>query len=271
MQKIITLLVIVFLSGSAYPENQSETFMPAHQKATVVYVNKDNRNYRSQVSVVLKKISDKPTQTYQLEKKGKGAYGKYEEVSWLQNALMEEKNGQLYTKQSSCILKNKDQEIIFRYSKDYDYQNGKIYWRKLNGQGKLIKKVNFPIKGKTCDDITLPFFLKKYVANLGDKNYRYYYFLSNEPKLYKTIIFPKGEEELDLEIGKINAIKIQLRGDMGIVDDLLDKFVPQTFVWYSKNPPYIFLKYQGLETGFPSDHVTATVTEHSFFQNKEKN
>ncbi|UCD15235.1 MAG: hypothetical protein JSV34_05825 [Candidatus Omnitrophota bacterium] len=237
--------------------------MPEFENATVVYIDKNNAQYRSTVSFTIRQISLFPKQIYKLEKKGEGACDKYGEIFWKQNAVMEEIDGFLYTQESNCAIKDAKGKLLTRYERRYDYLNKKIYWRQFNENNTLIKEAVFPIKGKTCDDITLPFFLKPYVAHRGEKRYRSYYLLSNEPKLYKVIILPQGEEKLSLPLGEIKAVKLKLRSDISIIDDVLDRFVPQTFIWYSSTEPYVWLKYEGLETGFPSAYVTTILTDYS--------
>ena len=65
-------------------------------------------------------------------------------------------------------------------------------------------------------------------------------------------------EVLNLPGGKRNSIKIRLIADfIKLGDELFDKIIPPTFVWYQDQPPYTWLKYQGMETGDPSPNIIA--------------
>jgi hypothetical protein len=133
----------------------------------------------------------------------------------------------------------------------------------MDKNGTTTKTAKFPIKGKTTDDVTLIYFLRAYVANRDDPDYKSYYLLTNEPKLYKCNIRVMGEEICQLPIGEKAAVKLKLTGDMGIIDDILDRFVPHTYVWYEPDPPYTWLQYQGLETSVSSTNVIISLSEYS--------
>ena len=107
----------------------------------------------------------------------------------------------------------------------------------------------------------MAFFLKAYVKHRDEPGYKNFYLLTNEPKLYKVNFKLVATETLDLPIGKKRALKIKTTGDMGIVDDILDKYVPHTYFWYEDSPDLQWLQYQGLETSIDSAYVIASLAE----------
>jgi hypothetical protein len=238
---------------SVFPHNQ--------ETDNVIFIDKKTKEKRSELTYKFKRTLSPGEVAFDFYRTGKGKCDKYQDITWETTAQLKEEGGFLYLLNSSCIAKDPQGNIILRYEKQFDYDKRLITWRHLDAEGKIKKEARYPIKGKTTDDVTLGYFLRTYVANRNTPGYQTYYFLSNEPKLYKVNIKVMGNETLDLPVGTKKAIKLKLTGDMGIVDDILDKYVPHTFVWYEDAPPYEWLQYEGLETSMQSANVVAHVTE----------
>jgi hypothetical protein len=264
--KIFVYLFIftAFSSFNAFADDFSAAFMPDFEQGSVEYFDKKTLRKRADLKFSLKKISNGGTPTYELLRNGSGDCDKYKQITWSNKAQMEEIDGFLYTQHSTCSAKDKNGQSIITYKKVFDYEKKKIYWSSLDSKGKVIKKATFPIKGKTTDDVTLIYFLKTYVANRDNDDYKVYYMLTNEPRLYKCKIRIVGEEIFELPIGNKKAVKLKLTGDMGIIDDILDKYVPHTYVWYEPEPPYNWLQYEGLETSISSANVIISLKEYSY-------
>jgi len=49
---------------------------------------------------------------------------------------------------------------------------------------------------------------------------------------------------------------------MGILTGLSNALIPPTFIWYAEEGPYMWLQYEGLETGLGSSHIVAYLTTH---------
>ena len=241
----------------------SPTYLPSSEKGAVIYFDKKTLEKRADLEFSLNQISKDKHPHYELIRNGSGDCDKYEEITWTNKAEMKEVDGYLYTLYSTCSAKDKNGATIVTYKKVFDYDNNEILWSATDKDGKTIKTATFPIKGKTTDDVTLIYFLRTYAANRDDPNYKSYYLLTNEPKLYKCNIRMMGYETCKLPIGEKNAVKLKLTGDMGIVDDILDRFVPHTYVWYEPDPPYNWLQYQGLETSISSTNVIISLAEYS--------
>lgn len=263
MKKILAVIFVSILPSLLHAEPVSNYFPYREETDTVIFIDKKTQEKRSELTYTFKKASSSEEIAFDFYRIGKGKCDKYQDITWETTARLEEKEGFLYLLHSSCTAKDSQQNIILRYEKEFDYEKKIIFWRKLDAQGRIKKEARFPIKGKTTDDVTLMYFLKKYVANRNTPGYKNYYFLSNEPRLYKVNIKVIGTETLDLPIGTKTAVKLKLTGDMGIIDDILDKYVPHTYVWYEDIPPYEWLQYEGLETSMQSANVIAYVTERS--------
>lgn len=262
--KTVVLIALVFLSlPAAWAENTFDLFPYAQETDRVIFVDKKTGEQRSELDYSLKVSGPPGERTFEFSRLGRGKCDRYVNIIWETSARLKEKNGFLQLRDSSCVAKDPQGGIILRYEKICDYERKTITWRQLDAQGAVRKEARFPIKGPTTDDVTLMYFLKTYAANRHRPGFQSYYFLSNEPRLYKVNIKVMGTETLRLPIGERKAVKLKLTGDMGIVDDILDRYVPHTYVWFEDVPPYEWLQYEGLETSMQSANVKAFVTQRS--------
>ena len=257
---MISLVILTLLSPLTHAEPISHYFPYQNETDKVVFIDKKTQEKRSELTYRFERTE---SQVFELYRSGRGKCDKYQNITWDTTAQLQEKEGFLYLLNSSCTAKDSQGTTIMRYDKEFDYDKKRITWRQRDAAGNIRKEARFPIKGRTTDDVTLMYFLKTYVANRAAPGYQTYYFLSNEPKLYKVNIKVIGTETINLPVGIKKAIKLKLTGDMGIIDDILDKYVPHTYVWYEDVPPYDWLQYEGLETSMQSANVIAYVTERS--------
>lgn len=235
--------------------------MPEYERGLVTCIEKKSLQQRSHISFALRQINKDNKVLYKLTRQGRGDYDTYKKVYWTMEAEMEEKEGFLYTLYSKILITDKGKNVIISYEKRYDYEAGQIYWGAFDVNGDKIQQQVFPIKGRTADDVTMIHFLKPFVARRNEEAYKMFYLLTNEPNLYKTKIRVLGSEMVQSPFGKTRAVKLKLTADVGILDDVLDKFVPPTFIWYTEAKPYVWLKYQGFESGALSPYIIANLDE----------
>ena len=243
----------------AYYGEFPKSFMEEYENRKGACVYKKTLQLRSNLTSSINRFSRDGKIFYKYTEHGKGDYDKYQDVTWEIDAEMEEKEDFLYLLYANRIIRDKEGNIIVKYEKQFDYEKRKIHYISSDGKGNIIKKKNFPIKGKTTDNITLSYFLKTFVAHRSDKSYRSFYLISSEPRLYRIQIKVIGSEDLELPIGKIKAVKLRLIPDLGLLTGLSGVFIPPTYVWYTEQPPYIWLQYEGLETGLGSSHVVVYI------------
>ncbi len=245
------LLILIFtLSCTSYAEDYREARNGS-------YVLKGTSDLRSNFSSLVKRFSRNGKIFYKYTEQGKGDYDKYLNITWDIASEMEEKEDLVYLIYSNRIIRDEDNKVLIKYEKRFDYDKGKIYYASSDSKGNIIKKTTFPIKGYTTDDATMSYFLKTFVAHRNDKRYRRFYLISNEPSLYNITIKVIGAEVLELPSGKVKAIKLRLIPNFGILTGLTGALIPPTYVWYSENPPYILLQYEGLEAGLGTSHIVA--------------
>ncbi|MFC1621313.1 hypothetical protein ACFL2G_03305 [Candidatus Omnitrophota bacterium] len=260
MERLIKNLLIICLltaQSTTYAEEISSSFMPETETKEIIYVDKKSDEFRSKLNTSLKKIFKDNRTVYQISSTGKGNYDKYQDVTWETNAEMEDRKGLLYPLYSVTIIKEATDGASIKHEKRFDYEKRKIFYSVSDNQGNTIKEAVFPIKGLTAESTTMTYVLKAFIANRNDKSYRDFYLLSDRAKLYRVTIKPIGKEILDLPSGKVEALKLRLVPNLGLLTGVIGSLIPPTFVWYIDQPPYKWLQYQGLETGIGSTHIRA--------------
>jgi len=256
---VLFVLILFYLSSSfAHTQKLASPFMLNYEQMEVKTLKYKGSKVLSKILIDIKKEPSPESNIFFVTKKGQGHIDKYDNASWIIEARLRNNNGFLETLDNVCRIKDQKGRTLVVYKKLYDYEKKVIIWESYDSNGKLNKKKFFPIKGKTCDDTTLIFFLKAFMPNIT-KEGQFFYFLTNEPKLYKSKIKFINNEKLKLGSREVNTTKIKLTADIGILDDVLDKFVPKTFMWYSDTPPYSWMKYQGFEKDSNSHYVVKSL------------
>jgi len=251
---ILFLLILIFtLSCTSYAEDYQEARSGS-------YVLKGTSDLRSNFSSLVKRFSRDGKIFYKYTEDGNGDYDKYLNITWDIDAEMEEKEDLVYLLYSNRTIRDKDDRVVVKYEKRFDYDKGKIYYTSSDAKGNIIKETTFPIKGYTTDDATMGYFLKTFVAHRDDKRYRRFYLISNEPRLYNITIKVITTEVLELPTGNIRAIKLRLIPNFGILTALTGALIPPTYVWYNEEPPYVLLQYEGLEAGLGTSHIVAYIS-----------
>ncbi|NQT22265.1 MAG: hypothetical protein HQ579_02385 [Candidatus Omnitrophica bacterium] len=259
MRSLLMIFVLIMPATTCSGE-VSDALMDESKTIKGIYVYKSTLKPRSAFSSSTEKFSRDGKVFYKITEQGRGDYDKYENVTWKSDAEVEEKESLLYVIYSLQIIRDKDENILVKHEKRFDYDKKKICYTASDGEGKILMKRRFPIKGKTTDNITMMHFLERFVAHRNEKAYRNFYLISNEPKFYRINIKVMESEELELPIGRIKAIKLRLIPDMGLLTGLAGLFIPPTFVWYTEEPPYSWLQYEGLETSLGSMHIVASIS-----------
>ena len=261
MKKLCLLIIILNFSSPVFGgvENNTPSFSLEEETLEILYKTKNDSKPHATATCSIRKNSQPEKTYYQLIQNGKGNYDQFKDVQWTMTSHMMEDYSSLLILESTTHIYDKFQVQLAQFKKVYNYQKKEITFQKLNGRGNVLKEKIFPIKGPTCDDVTLVHFLRAFVANQHKERYQKFYLLTNEPKLYQVIIKNRGKEILNLPIGRINAMKIQLMADLGPLTEIVAQFVPPTFVWYTDHYPYDWLQYEGLESGFGSANIQAYV------------
>lgn len=255
----ILIICFLFMPPRLSAEEISKAFMHKHESGGIIYIDKKTSALRSKSLFSTERILQDNRVTYKYAAHGEGDYDEYKNATFDMDAEMEERDGFLEPIYSFNYIKNKDGGLIVKQEKRFDYAMQKIYYTISDAKGVIIKKVIFPMKGKTVDGPTMIHFLKTFAAHRGENSYKTFYLISDKAQLYKINIKDMGIETLELSAG-IKAIKLRLIPDLGLLTGVAKSLIPPTFVWYTEQAPYEWLQYEGLETGVGSTHVIITKT-----------
>jgi hypothetical protein len=216
---------------------------------------------RYRVHTTLWPIPDKPN-AWILNSRGEGRFHIYDNVNWQSTTELLVQDGHLLPVLAQWDIYQKN-NLVERWTHSYDFLKGKIKFSLTMPLEGVHKNFVFPIKGLTTDYTSLALFLEAVVPAVNSDQQYSFYLLTSEPRLYRVNMKYIKEEELRLPSGARQAIKFRLVADMGFLDDMLDRFVSPTFIWYDAAPPHHWLKYQGMETGEGSTVIEAEVVEDS--------
>jgi len=253
MKKIsaITFFLCLALTTTAGSQN-----LRKHDYESVKF---RQNNIRNRLSFSLSQDKNRPD-IFVLRKEGRGDFYKYRNVEWLSQAELIREDSLWTTLSSRTTIKDKAGKLIAVHEKIYDHPAKKIRCVTRGSDGTITSELKFPIKGRTCDDVTMFLFLEDFVHGRNIPPFRFFYLLTNEPHYYRTSVRLAGEENLALATGSIRTLKFKLTAELGIIDDLLDRFSRHTYVWYQIGAPYSLIRYQGYEKGRGSAYIQTTLT-----------
>jgi len=72
--------------------------------------------------------------------------------------------------------------------------------------------------------------------------------LSNEPRIYRVSFEGRGKERIKTPAGEFDCYKIEMVPHVGPLN-LGRYFAPDTFFWFTVEPPHFWVRYQGPENG----------------------
>jgi len=260
----VVFILCLFFSAYTFAKEGTSSLFFEKEVIDVQYRLKKSRRTRARAKITLNKVETYDGIVYfRLVHQGSGNYDNYKDITWVKSAKMLEENGILKTTNTTMDIYDQKNRLLKKYQKSYNYQAKTIRFQITNEAGQVIRSEVFPIKGPTCDDVTLVHFLRTFVANRDQKKFKSFYLLTNEPRLYKVNIKNLGKEVLKLPIGDVDTIKLQLKADGGSLTAVASRLVVPTYVWYAQDKPYEWLQYEGLEIGLKSAHIRVFTTKRS--------
>jgi len=252
MAKVIFLLSFIFKMDSI----EASVF---HEKnETIISINKNGQSPHAEHNVSITAVPDKYG-FFRLHVNGKGNYAGFKNVVWISQAEIFIKDRSLYISHSTTDVFNNGVKV-FESLKNFDHISKIVSLRIKDEKGIVVKNKQYPIKGPICDDVTLIHVLAYFASEVGLKNLKHFYLLTNEPKLYHVMVKYRGREILDLS-GREKADKFQLMADLGPLTEVAAKVVPPTFVWYRTESHADWLQYEGMESGYKSTNIRSYVVK----------
>ncbi|MEE8584048.1 MAG: DUF3108 domain-containing protein [Acidobacteriota bacterium] len=83
--------------------------------------------------------------------------------------------------------------------------------------------------------------------------------LTDEPKLYKVRFKGAGRETVNTPDGPLECYKLRMEVELGFLT-LFKFLLPDTYLWFGVDPPHMWVRYQGLESGRGSPKIVRSMT-----------
>lgn len=256
---VFTYLILLSTLPNALAQTASiDERLPYHTQA--VYRNYETGQKRSVVNLIFKRTPAASKDTFLLLQEGRGDYDKLENVTWTFESEMKLENGLWLPLWTTKTFKSLTGNPLLIRQYRYDHENKKIITRAQDIENGTDKTITLPMKGLTLDSATLSFFLENFSIGVTAESPKKFYLVTSEQKLYEVNLKFMEEETLTINENPIESLKLRLIANMGILDEVFDRFIPPTFMWFEKNPAdghRRWLKYEGLETSLNSKRVIA--------------
>ena len=230
---------------------------PAHPAEIV---NTDARTQQSRCHLIstFKTFQENNQTIFEIKTSGRGAFYKYKNAQILVESRLGTQGDFLKPMTTMIRIVDLDDHRALTRETRFDYEKKKIFIRSFDEKTKVLKNYVFRIKGPTVDYASLFYFLKPYIARLAKNKIQHFYLLSFESRMYGVNLKFVKKEILNLPGGRRNSVKVRLIADFVKVGEaVFDKIIPPTFIWFQDQSPYAWLKYQGMETGYPSPYIIA--------------
>ena len=261
---MLVLLIISFLlipSAWAKDPPQGPAPLPVLESINIYNFSHPGGKPRSSFTMAFRTVTRNSQIFYEVTAVGKGAFDKYSHAEWTVTSQLVPEGKFIKPLWTQAEIKDFDGKKTIWLETRFDYDKKKIIMTARDSKETTTKNFVYPIKGLTVDYASLHYFLKPFLAEEMRKKDQSFYFLTIEPALYKVNLRFEKNEKLNFPSGPTTALKLRLIPDFGVLSNILDKLVPPTYLWYENQPPYHWLKYQGLETGLHSPHIAAYLGE----------
>lgn len=254
---LILPLMLTVSSIAAPPE----ALFPQQESTEALNIYNKTRQSRSRFSMDFKTSQQKDRIVYEMHAEGNGGFDKYQNARWTIHSEMIPDGDFIKPLWTRTIINDLTNQNTITSETRFDYPAKKIRITTKESKHPKNKTFVFPLKGRTADYATLCYFLKPFVANQPKEKNQSFYLLTIEPALYKVNLKFVRPEKLTLPLGEKDTWKFRLIADFGILDDVFDRMIPPTFIWYEGHAPFAWLQYQGMETGLHSPDIISTVNE----------
>ena len=239
----ILLLVMVGLSGA---EIFKIKYIGGKEKRQEAREKSSGRVLWKSENSTEKMVQDGKLYLY-ITEKGEGIYGKDRSFkSWESNAYYLYDGTTVIPDQAKKVYKDEKGNVIQIIEKFY-HPEQKTIIVKVNGQERPFEYQ---------DDVVDQDLLATAIGNYpyAEKRDFVFHILTNEPRLYPMNVKYVGEETLTVAGQSVASYKLQMVPDLGALN-IFGAFVPKTYFWFSKAPPYNFLRYEGLESGLGTPYI----------------
>jgi hypothetical protein len=186
---------------------------------------------------------------FRLLQKGRGDYDTHRNVTWETESIIELKDNIYRPLRSLRTIRDKDGRDIKELKLEYNYDSKLIYFTVTTPNITIKKK--FPLKGITVDGSNLLMLVSKLIENRKP----YFYLMTDLANMYKINIKYDKEQQAKIKGKNIEAVRVRMFPDMGVLDTFIENTITPSYGWYTKGAPCKFLRYEGKEVDRDSRNV----------------
>lgn len=200
-----------------------------------------------QSEIEMQKTEHKGDPYLYIREEGAGIYGKDKKYKrWVSEAYYLINNKRAVPYQTRLVYKDREGKTLQTITKAYDFEARKAVCR-IDGEEK-----RFDLDEDLVDKELLGTALQNYPFD--EKRDVEFHLLTNEPTLYKITVKYRGKEKIEVGGKEIECHKLQMIPDLGLLN-VFGAFVPKTYFWYEIDPPYDYVRYEGLESGLGTPYI----------------
>lgn len=256
----VSVLTFFFLDSMASAQELSRPPVADHEHGIYRTIIKKSKKIIWQAEWFLNKEilenQDNSIKNITIVRVEESGYGKYKNaenpITWkMESTFTLEDPPKVLNTIKAAIAK--DGKESWRKSKIFDYSNKKLIAEEFFF-GELTREKGLALPdGITFPTDILAILLRGY--NFDRRSAARFYIFSVDAKLYKIRAELNKTEEVKVLAGTFLCYKIELMLDVVIFNMTIGHFLPKTYMWFTVDEPHIWIKYEGLESGFGSPYV----------------
>lgn len=236
-----------------YAQDLSRLKISASEEGSYRTLLKKSRKVIWQASWSIRETTKDGKKIVKITEKGSGKYNdSAQDISWvMETSFIPGKNPLIL--ETIRTARDSLNNQIWKRNKLFDHPHKKLIAEQFeSGELKKRKAINLPETITFTSDV-LAILLRGY--NFEAPEPFHFYIFSSEAKLFKIQAQVIGTEIVRVPAGEFECYKMKLTLDLGVANLLTKHILPKTYMWFSKDPPHYWVKFEGLESGIGSPHV----------------
>lgn len=246
------LLVVLSLGTEVQAAALPVPPMGQKERGIVVTSLKETGVKRWQAEWTLEQIKGQEGQRVKFTEAGSGRYGKFDgQVSWRLEATWTAAS--LFQPVHSLKeFHDKEGKLLSRERKVLDFTRGEAKFEREDPATGKVSARSFSLSPDTLIVEGIGTALRS--LPFDPPGEREFHFLTNEPRMYRITMKPRGRERIKAPAGEFECYKYEMVVNLGLLG-LLRVFIPKTYFWFTVDPPHFWVRYEGLESGLGSPYV----------------
>ncbi len=252
-KKLVLALFIFLLPITAFSKDLSVSWVAKHEEWSYRTLLKRTGKVIWQADLNMERMTKDNQAVVRMAEKGFGNYNNSPDaISWEMEAFFAIENPPLFM-EITRIAKSDNGRELWRKSKFFDPAKGQITVKQSVSGELPEEKTIFSSKRPVFPADILVAVLRGY--DFESRETFEFYILSSQASLYKISSRAVKKEMVTVPAGSFECYRMDLTPDLGVLNLALKPFLPKTYVWFTAAKPYVWIKYEGLESGLNSPYV----------------